>query len=336
MTEHEYQADIFPELGEGDRTEEYHVGAVDTSRPVSGVGVDGKRYPLGELITTAYEGGARRLYLMPEGAASPVRLGTISADRYVVPDHYQVARPLLERGFVPRVLRTRRGGASFFGLFSHPDLKYPSLRVPDGKGREDLEYSIGVWNSLKTGHAVRVVGGFFRIICTNGLLDQLLNLGEGSFDHRSISRPLMESWFDETIPTAETLERYLLPPLTNKRGLEWVLNQLPLGTEEDARRVEGAPRWLQKDLNILLNRPQGYRDALHGGLQELLDVQEADQLHLLNTVTDAGNVYTQSLIAPDAEDQDPQRHRPLWIDWEYERIVESLRNLSNLAEVFRN
>lgn len=158
----------------------------------------------------------RTLYL-ETAPGHRVHVGTYLEPRKVV-DYERALNPIFEAGFEPQRLYPRRGGLQMYGLFSHPEYQMPYIF---NQGEDGLMMALSFQGSLKPGRGYRYKMGFFRVICKNGLISEVMNLGnlklpnETGFAEKDLTKWLghsMRKW-QEVDPLTSPLFKSYHPEL---------------------------------------------------------------------------------------------------------------------------
>lgn len=191
--------------GEGFQIEEgesvVSVDAIDGAKPFWTVTADGRVEQLGAVAYRDYEGSRRlRRLMFWDGVGREYTLGTCS-NRFKIVDHLDCLMPFLERGFVIRRRFVRRGTEGAF-LLSHPEIVFDDLIQWDGLnvlGGGKSELSVMIWTDAYVGHASRFIAGFFRQVCSNGLVASLLNIGTMKVSHLSHTSEMVEKFCEDLV-----------------------------------------------------------------------------------------------------------------------------------------
>lgn len=186
-------------------------------RPVFSVNQDGSPLPIGNVRYTDYENDRhiRGIWFESDLDGKPHSLGAATS-RFQVLSHYDVVKPFLDNGFQVRSVMHASGGATFMAFLSNPDVTFPDpidwdlysgavASLSELRGLP-LEQSVRIRSDLRRGNGVSVDVGFFRLICTNGLVARVMDLGHANYNHVTFDPENVEVFIGETIlPTPDSL-----------------------------------------------------------------------------------------------------------------------------------
>lgn len=274
---------------EGDSEETLHqVDARTGYKAIWSIDETGKVTQIGRVRTTDYEGSreVRGVWLDSTISGKTHSLGAASK-MFQIFDHYAVAQPLMEAGFVPQKIMHARGGASFMGVFNFPEKTWEDpiswdlkrFAVPTQGPLGKISLALRVRSDLRRGHGVALTMGYFRLVCLNGLTVKILDLGSFNVDHRNWS----EAKLDGFLKTHAVMEPSKLPTAPTEL-LEGVAALVAL---EDPKAVRELPRLVREPTHKL------YSELNHSTRPDL-----ADQLNLIRknqetfTVLDLTNAWT--------------------------------------------
>jgi hypothetical protein len=266
------------------------VPAIEGARPMYTFDENGKKTALGLVRYRDYEADRKlRVAYFGEDTAHP--LGKASGNFRIV-DHWTAAQPLLKAGFKVDMLRHFRDGAELFAVLTHPDLTMRDVIDWDAdmyNGQPTtMRMAIRLRNNLNIGNSIRYDIGFFRVICTNGLIASALDMGNAAFTHRIFETPKLKQWVDDTINNW-TGGRQLRD--VEAKALDWPIQTF---TEilEDPGYVNRLPAFARIPAQHLLNKmPQWSRVQLVEQMQSMRQNSEViTALDLLNAVTNLNNL----------------------------------------------
>jgi len=181
------------------------VGAVSGRTPIYSLAKAGDTEPtrIGSIIYRDYEENRDIRGAWFENNAG--RLGPLGSatHQFRMIDHYSVVKPLLDAGFEARSVQHHRGGASFMGFFAHPDISFEDPISWDswaGKATtRSMELSLRVRADLRRGRGISMSLGYFRLICTNGLVANVFDMGGLRLDHRNFQPAKVQEFLDMKI-----------------------------------------------------------------------------------------------------------------------------------------
>jgi hypothetical protein len=187
----------------------FEVTAIEGSTAVFGpmLSTEGKweSQLLGRIIYRDYERDRRlRVPVFVDIRGKEHRLGKATKAFQLV-NHNDSVQPFLDRGFVIRKLFYRRMGVDMFAILSHPDHTiedgiawdkplYPTAGVTGNR----MEMAVAVRSSLRVGKSILIEVGFFRTVCTNGLVVKSLGLGSLRVSHKDWKPEGVLKFIDET------------------------------------------------------------------------------------------------------------------------------------------
>lgn len=153
----------------------------DLHHPVTGV-------ILGEIISRVYEGeNVQRHHFEPRGSDKTYKLGPTTTE-FKFFDWPALVQPILDQGFGIKKLDLSRGGLKAHIIFSDPKRTYADPigwdKATWGKSKQ-LEDSVVFKGGIRPGSGFHYHRGFFRMICTNGLVVETLNMGQGDYNHQN-------------------------------------------------------------------------------------------------------------------------------------------------------
>lgn len=243
---------------------------------------DGQLVNIGQLVTTTYEDAQKRVkpavleFVLAgedEDGNKRYSLGQVS-ENWNVWTPQDIIEPLLDEGFQMRKLAVKRGGLDQWALLSHPGHTYPDPNV--GGDGAALELSIALSFGLGKGHGLRGWGGFFRIICINGLVSASLGYGGIQLTHAH-GVDGVQAWATDMIRAwSQTRDAAFAYPM----GLAKVIDGLNalVGQEVPTDVVN---QWLAP----LSRWPGEARTALVTELDKVLSAGDVTNLKLLNAIT---------------------------------------------------
>lgn len=195
---------------------------------------------IGQVRYRDYEGNraVRHLVLESKLSGREHSLGAASSG-FRSFSHSDVLDPFLKAGFEVRKALHARGGASLIAILGNPTRTWQdviswdkAVGVGDSDAENGLELSVRIHSDLRRGHGVRADLGFYRLICSNGLIAKILDLGSLRTSHRGFALDQVNSFIQskvkspEELPTApsECMEE-ILPLLDRLDDEEFVLSQ---------------------------------------------------------------------------------------------------------------
>lgn len=255
--------------------------------PVFSVNSEGEKVEIGVVKYTDYENERHVRGLWFESAidGKPHSLGAATSQWNIV-SPYDAIRPFMDRGYKVRSVVHGEGGASVVAFLSNPEVSfidpiqwdfYAGVNIPELRGLP-LEQSVRIRAGLRKGTGISVDVGFFRLVCTNGLVARVMDLGNVRFDHRTFTEDKIDDFCRKTpltspeqLPTAPSL---LIPEVIRLLSIDD-----PVLT----------PRLIREPLErIQANTSRSVVDDLQNSLAEIHESQERfNHLDLINAVTNA-------------------------------------------------
>lgn len=170
---------------------------------------------IGELQRTRAAGiRGQEIRFVADSNGKEYELGTYRSG--TINDHRPVYSPLLDAGWEVERHETLRGGAFACTTFSHPDqvIEDPlgwDLDIHKGTSRE-MKPSLLYFSDPRKGHMMTLTAGLFRMVCTNGLIAKVLDLGELKLSHDMPAQALMEKTqeFSAELLTTQPWEKLAL------------------------------------------------------------------------------------------------------------------------------
>lgn len=178
------------------------VNAFSGARAIRSYNSAGERISIGSLMYQDYgdDRTVRGIWLDSTLDNKVHKLGAVTQKSQVI-HHADVIEPFLESGFKVQEVLHARGGASCLAVLSNPEITFPDPIIWDQKYLTDLglyagsnfptnakmEISALIRTDLRKGHGVSVELGFFRLICTNGLVASVLDMGSMRSSHSAFS-----------------------------------------------------------------------------------------------------------------------------------------------------
>jgi hypothetical protein len=169
-------------------------------RMIHGYDQSGQLLEIGRVRYRDFESGqgAVRAMVLESGYSGKEHsLGTASR-KFVIPSHAQVLRPFLQAGLEPRKMVYNESGTEMVATLVNPSMVYEDLIHWDrawlkenGQGLNvdgtTMELAVRVRNNLRFGKGISVETGFFRLVCVNGLVSKVLNMGSWWSNHANFS-----------------------------------------------------------------------------------------------------------------------------------------------------
>lgn len=165
---------------------------------------------LGTVRKYAYDGGSdvQRMTFASGETGKEYSLGVVGRSFDVI-SHAEILYPFLEQGFEVRSAMYGKGGAKLTALLAHPDFRLDDaigwdvdwLNQRGVDGSRAMELSVRIKSDLTAYRGISATAGWFRMICTNGLVAQVLGMGTLMVPHRTWGEGKVEA-FAQNLPTS--------------------------------------------------------------------------------------------------------------------------------------
>lgn len=206
---------------------------------------------IGKVISRVYEGeNVQRHSFMAKESEKEYALGP-TTEAFHFRDWPEVFKPVLDRGFEVKKLYTSRGGLKIHATLADPK----GAVIPDPVswdkdiwgGSDGLQQCIQITGGIKPGSGFHYRNGFFRQVCTNGLVLEFLGLGRADFNHITFdSQKAAEALFGHEVTVMPDGQYLLGKPIGSRKALAKVAGMLERINEPD----------------YLANQPEFARDLL--------------------------------------------------------------------------
>ena len=316
-----------------DETEAGHVIVGEKIRPLHAYTQHGHVQELGNVVTRNYRGeqAARHYFIGKDekGVDKTYKLG-VTTSRFQFVDHTVALDPLLNRGYTIKDTVISRGGMNMYAVLERPnaqeiadpmnwDLQF--WHDETGSGTKvvprTMTESIVVFSSIKPGKAINYRRGYYRLICSNGLVAEVLDLGHIKANHAAWSHDLISSHLNLLPTLSETIEwgAYAGSPHGCLRFARLLgqLAELPDTAEfdEDGTQpltieavVLELPLFIRDLIKPILSMPSWFRSSIAAQFTALAEVErKIFALDVVNAVTnpiniERGQVDPHSVLAP--------------------------------------
>lgn len=269
----------------------------ETSEPI--------KKTLGRIVSRVFEGESiQRHFYIPEIVPDQMlgnrghkikheySLGP-TTDSFTFTDHSEVLEPLINRGYELRSIRFSKGGLKLWSLLTPPD----AFKMGDPINWDQKFWSSGgnlmeavqVTSSIGPGMGINYQWGWFRVVCTNGLISRILGLGGMSYSHTSWGVDKVFSFLDN-----HRLSDQINPPIGSRRGVKRTAEILA-SLDDEEQQASALPAPIRGILNPIVRMPKWYREDLREQFGYLYDQgpEEVTSLDLLNSVTSPLNYRNQ-------------------------------------------
>lgn len=160
---------------------------------------------LGQIVSRVYQGeNVQRHHFEAQGKdpLKPYKLGPTTTE-FKFFDWPELVQPILDQGFGIKKLELSRGGLKAHIIFSNPSNTFKDPLNWDKKvwgTSKQLEDSVVFQGGIRPGSGFHYQRGFFRMVCTNGLVIETLSMGKGDYNHQNFKpNSLAEALFSKSL-----------------------------------------------------------------------------------------------------------------------------------------
>lgn len=200
--------------------------------PVDTYNVDQEIVALGLIKSRIYEGEDVQRNFFINQSGKEYSMGP-TTDRFEFIPHTAVLEPLLSEGYKIEKINSLRGGLSQMTILTPAEPRHwddpidwdYEFWADNDRSEDGLNESIVVQSSLLPGHGYKIDRGFFRLVCTNGMVAKVLDMGSVSANHANFNpKTLADALFGTT--TVVDDRRLLGPYIGNENGVAHLCDQL--------------------------------------------------------------------------------------------------------------
>lgn len=284
-----------------------NVVADEGARPVHIIDEKGEAVLVGNLTSTIYQGEkVQRHTYQRIGDKRVYSLGATS-NQFKFVDHPAALAPFIGNGWKVVKQVVTRGGLQMWTQLEpeNPvtiqdlirwDLNQwaDSTRVTDHALRE----SIIAISAVRPKKAIMYRRGWFRQVCSNGMVAEILGLGTLRMNHNQWSSDKLNTWVNKTTlkPSQREAKAVLGPVMGNKRGADRLANVIEtrllpgkddhreLSDEEIEERMADVPLFVRNAISPLARQAGWYLRDSAFQLREYVDKAEYDRFHALDLV----------------------------------------------------
>lgn len=215
-------------------------------------------------------------------------------------NHVEPMQVLQDNGYVKRDMVLAMGGTELFSVWDNPNgQKFNDPILWDKlmwqhranlPGTGNLTESIIQRGSIRPGRGVSFRRGFFRMICSNGLVSEVMGLGKVRFNPGNWSpKSLEESLFGKDVATIAQ-EHIMGERLGNKYSVRQfgslMKNLREKNTDEKAEYLTSLPKFVRPMVSTFTRVPKWYLEELENqtemfGKSGLEDIHELDVSNIL-------------------------------------------------------
>jgi hypothetical protein len=258
---------------------------------------DLQKEKLGYVVSREYEGeDAMRHFFLPKDAEKEYSMGT-TTDRFQFIDHSQAIQPLVDKGFKIKQQKLMRGGMKLWALLT-PQIttktKDPITWDRDlwnFEGQDSITPAVAVTTSVSPGNGISYQFGWFRYICSNGLVDDILGMRKGRYSHVNWSLNNVVDFVEDHL----SVDNAVNPTIGTKDGVVRVMRILEnLRNEDNSQAIIPFP--VRKTVKPILRIPNWYQELLVKQFEFFANngPKEVTALDVLNMITSPINYYDQN------------------------------------------
>lgn len=272
--------------------------------PVQFLNKDGQVETLGNVIQRVYEGeNVQRIAFDSKRDEKEYHLGATRETDNTFVNHVEPMQVLQERGYVQKDTVLAMGGTELFTVWENPngqtfedpltwdnDIWSHRIELP---GAGNLTESIIQRGSIRPGRGISFQRGVFRMICSNGLVREVLGLGKVRFNTGNWSpRSLEEELFgaDVEVLAREHLMGDRLGSRYSVSRFSGLLDTLQTVDSQDAF-LDTLPKFVRPMVTPFTRAPKWYLDELKGQAElfHMSGIKDVHELDVTNMMTNAMN-----------------------------------------------
>lgn len=219
-------------------------------------------------------------------------LGVVKG-QYTLLDHATILKPLMDLGFEVTKMNFMRGGTRAMAT-----LQYPGIALDDPiawdleqfekvPAKRKIFFSLGVWMDARSMHGIHFAAGYFRLLCTNGLMSTVLGMGSLNLTHRHWNVQRVSEFGEGVLEQAGKGKTLGLPTMGTK-ALSWGQNAIAnlVARPEEFESLPGIAKEPLRQLRRII--PDKALTSLADQLGEIRGEKEFSGLDILNAITNAG------------------------------------------------
>lgn len=292
----------------------------ERTRDVHAYNTDGGVMTLGQVVTRNYRGeSAQRHAFRSVENGKLYKLG-VTTNNFKFIDHTSALDPLVNRGYKLKDTVYSRGGIHMYAVLERPDaaeindpidwdIQYWHDVHGEGLKRvpRQLKESVVVYSSVKPGKGMRYNRGWFRMVCSNGLIAEILRLGATKLNHINWAATTVV----DKLRLTDRIESLDMGPVAgSRRGAQKFADLLdsfvglPDEAEQDpedgtvsasvAEALDDLPFFVRDEMSSLLQMPTWFRQSLAGQTRAMADGKAKNgkifALEVINAVTNPINL----------------------------------------------
>lgn len=282
--------------------------------------------PAGEMLSRVYEGESVQRHEFQSIGARPklYRLGPTTT-RFNFVNHTTAVEPFLKAGFQITKVDVMRGGLQVLTQLQpvephyYPDPVNWDHRMWQSSPRdlaqqveEGLNETVAILSATRPKKAISFRRGWFRMICSNGMVVQILGLGNTRMSHTTFTPEKVQVFLRSTNPMikriGEDTERLLGPWVGTKKGADRLRSvitdfMLPgmghvVETEDDELDIDddniidlqptalevNVPLFIRNSVRPLVRQPRWFLQDLAVQLGHIVDHKTDDRVYAMDIV----------------------------------------------------
>jgi hypothetical protein len=244
---------------------------------------------LGQIITREYEEQGVLRHQFSNGKKT-LNLGPSSMNFHFI-DWPEIFNPILNQGYEVQKLVLARGGLKIHAVLVN--MKGPRYRDPlDWDSQtwgesEGLLESVVINAGMKPGYGYHFRRGFYRVVCTNGLIVPSLQLGSADFNHQTFTPDkMLSALFGREVIVGEDIVGNAVGKKKALKKVSEVVQKIQ-STED----LEETPPFMRKVVAPLTDLSPEVRSNVVEQFENLVNSKRNDvyELDIANVVTTAVN-----------------------------------------------
>lgn len=279
--------------------------------PVYSIDPLGYKVEVGAIEASTFEGEGLQRLQFHDLDGKGYSLGH-ATDKWQIVDHFEVLNPFIQQGWTVAKLGTTRGGMVQFTQLKPPtplvfsDIVSWDLDLWQERGyRGDLnvQESLIIISSVKPKKALSFRQGWFRSVCTNGMVSEVFGLGSLRMSHSTYSFERLAEWIRLTRVKITVVGETLAGPyIGTKHGADKLISVIdrhllpvaPIDSDDESDEDDNiidleptnklVPLFVQKELKLLERQPKWYLEGLKSQLLMMVDKKISDDIHAFDMV----------------------------------------------------
>lgn len=275
----------------------------EKTQPVEYLDGEGKTCSLGNVISRTYKNEDVQKFTFESTRGednTSYMLGTSREHDIAFINHVEPMQVMVDNGYIKRDMVLAMGGTELYTIWDNPNgQKFNDPILWDKKmwaHREDivgvgeLTESIIQRGSIRPGRGISFRRGFFRMICTNGLVSEVLGLGKVRFNPGNWSaKNLQDALFGRDVVTIAQ-EHIMGERLGSNHAVQQfgklMKNLRKSSSDERTEFVSSLPRFVRPMVSTFARVPKWYLGEIEKqtdmfGASGLQDIHELDVANIL-------------------------------------------------------